>query len=139
MRARSSPIRRCFHSRIRMRAERLDRARPPTIPPPPREPAGRGGVGGTVVVKKVYGLSLRCTLTWRLSAGAAVKRDGLPPLLDAPTAASDEATRRPSVVRQPDVDHGLPSVILRKMISIALSFSPVCGCGALPQPRSSNA
>ena len=70
----------------------------------------------------------------RLLAGAAVERGGLPPLLDAPTAA-----QRPSVVRKADVDHGLPSVIVLRVTLMVSPSSPVCGWAGLPQPRSSKA
>ena len=52
------------------------------------------------------------------------------------TAASDEAARRPSVMRQADVDHGLPSVLT---VTLTSRSSPVCFfgvCAGLPQPRS---
>jgi hypothetical protein len=53
---------------------------------------------------------------------------------DAATAASDEAARRPSVVRQADVDHGLPSVIVLR-VTLTSPSSPACGWLGLPQPR----
>ena len=54
-------------------------------------------------------------------------------------AATDEAARRPSVVRQADVDHGLPSVIVLRITLMSLPPSPVCVCCGLPQPRSRSA
>ena len=42
-----------------------------------------------------------------------------------------------AVVRQDDVDHGLPSVMFLIVTRMSLSSSPVCGCAGLPQPRSS--
>ena len=47
-------------------------------------------------------------------------------------AATDEAARRPSVVRQADVDHGLPSVIVLRITLMSLPSSPVCVCAACP-------
>ena len=54
-------------------------------------------------------------------------------------AATDEAARRPSVVRQADVGHGLPSVIVLRITLMSLPPSPVCVCCGLPQPRSRRA
>ena len=43
-----------------------------------------------------------------------------------------------AVVRQDDVDHGLPSVIVL-MVTLMSPSSPVCGWAGLPQPLSSKA
>jgi len=80
--------------------------------------------------QKVYRVSLR-------GRSGGQTRAGRRRFVDAPTAASDEAARRPSVVRQADVDHGLPSVMFLIVTRMSLSSSPVCGCAGLPQPRSS--
>jgi len=65
----------------------------------------------------------------RLLAGAAVERGGLPPLLDAPTAA-----QRPSVVRKADVDHGLPSVIVLRVTLMVSPPRPCVAGQACPSP-----
>ena len=55
-------------------------------------------------------------------------------------AATGAAVRPPdlAVVRQADVDHGLPSVIVLRVTLMSPS-SPVCGRAGLPQPLSSKA
>ena len=74
-------------------------------------------------------MSLRGTL------GSALKRvRGRRRFVDAPDSRIDEAARRPSVVRQPDVDHGLPSVMLRRVMRISLSSCWCAAAGPCPSP-----